>query len=271
MTTPPETQEPVIFMSGVAASSMRTPTLHVTEGVNWTVLPGDYWVVAGLQGAGKTGFLLMTAGLMPPAAGVYRFFGQNMPIFEAHRISDRLRLGMVFDSGRLLNHLTVAQNIYLPLRYHHNLGSEDAAIQLSPLIELLQLGSWMGSTPGTLNRNWRKRAGLARALALRPEVLVLDDPLGGLDPVHAHWWLDLLDELSRGHPWLGGKPMTLVITAENLEPWRGAKHQFALLQDQRFIPVGPWSELETHPEPVLRELFSTKNRAAASEPEEDLG
>jgi phospholipid/cholesterol/gamma-HCH transport system ATP-binding protein len=264
------TEDLVIAMRGVAASSPRSPTLLVTEGIDWTVRRGECWVVAGLQGVGKTGFLLLTGGLIPPAAGTYTLLGQQMPIFESDRLSERLRVGMVFESGRLLNHLTVGQNIALPLRYHENLGAEEAAERLAPLIEMLGLAPWTGSTPGTLGRNWQKRAGLARALALRPEVLVLDNPLGGLDPVHAHWWVTLLEELARGHSWLANRPMTLVLSAEDLEPWRGSRYLFALLQDRRFIPVGSWSELEKHPEPVLQELLAGAPRVRESYRETDL-
>src|SRR5437016_9236274 len=113
--------EPVIEMQEVALGSMRDQTVLVAEEINWTVVAGDYWVVAGLQGSGKSDFLMMTGGLMPPLSGTYRLFGEEMPIFEDARLKKRLRLGLAFETGQLFNQLTVAENIALPLRYHENL------------------------------------------------------------------------------------------------------------------------------------------------------
>ena len=119
-------------MEGVSAGSLRDPTATVAEEVNWTVQAGDYWVVAGLQGSGKSDFLMMTGGLMAPLCGRYRFFGENMPIFEDARLPTRLRLGLVFDGGQLFHHLTVARNVALPLSYHQNLIQDDAEVAAVP-------------------------------------------------------------------------------------------------------------------------------------------
>jgi len=99
---------PAIEMTGVAVGAMRDPDTLVAEGINWTVNAGDYWVVAGLHGAGKSDFLMLTGGLMPPQRGRYQFFGEAMPIFEEARLKERLRLGLVFDGGQLFHQLTVA-------------------------------------------------------------------------------------------------------------------------------------------------------------------
>ena len=186
-------------MTGVAVGALRDPDTTVAEGINWTVNAGDYWVVAGLHGSGKSDFLMLTGGLMAPRQGRYRFFGEEMPIFEEARLKERLRLGLVFEGGQLFNHLTVAENVALPLRYHHNLSRSEAAAAVSELLACTELAPWAESTPGALGRSWQKRAGLARALALKPEVLLVDNPLAGLDPQHVHWWLGFLDQLSKGH------------------------------------------------------------------------
>src|SRR5512137_478123 len=118
---------PVIEMTNLAFGSMADPDITVAEDINWTVKPGDYWVVAGLHGAGKSDFLMLTGGLMPPQSGQYRFFGEPMPIFEDARLKTRLRLGLVFEDGHLFNHLTVLENVALPLEYHRNRESADTA------------------------------------------------------------------------------------------------------------------------------------------------
>ena len=195
---------------------------------------------------------------MPPASGSYRLFGETMPIFEEARLEHRLRLGLVFDTGQLFNHLTVSENIALPLRYHRNLSKAAAEPEVQPILEALELGPWADSTPGAIGRNWQKRVGLARALALKPEVLLLDSPLTGLDLRHVTWWLALLDQLSRGHPLLQGRGMTIILTAADLRPWKGRAHQFAVLQNKRFVVLGDWPKLQTARRELVGELLTTE-------------
>jgi ABC-type transporter Mla maintaining outer membrane lipid asymmetry ATPase subunit MlaF len=244
-------------MEDVSAPSLRDQSIIVAEGVAWTVRTRDYWVLAGLQGAGKSDFLMMTAGLVPPAAGRYRFFGEPMPIFEEHRLKKRLALGLAFETGQLFNHLTVIENVALPLRYHENLTKDQAQEAVAPLLEELELGPWADSTPGAIGRNWQKRVGLARALALKPKVLVVDNPLSGLDIRHANWWLAFLERLSKGHGWLGGQPATLIVSAADLRPWSGRARQYAILREKRFTVLGDWSQTEAASDELTRELLET--------------
>jgi ABC-type transporter Mla maintaining outer membrane lipid asymmetry ATPase subunit MlaF len=229
-------------MRDVSVGTMRDPSIVATEQINWTVTAGDFWVVGGLQGAGKSDFLLMTAGLMAPARGDYRLFGEPMPIFEDSRLPQRLRLGLVFDGGRLFNQLTVWENVALPLRYHRNLSPAEAQGEVQPLLEAMELATRAQSTPGALGRNWHKRVGLARALILKPEVLLLDSPLSGLDLPHLNWWLGFMEQLSRGHPLLQSRPITLVVTAADLRPWKGHARQLAVLRDRQLVVLGPWPQ-----------------------------
>src|SRR5207249_2162397 len=122
----------------------------IVKDVNWTVAQHDFWVIGGLQGAGKTDFLSMTGGLMPPLKGSYRLFGEPMPIFDEPRLKTRLRMGLVFESGQLFNHLTVSENVALPLRYHKNLTQEAAHERVTQLLEALELGPFADSTPGAM-------------------------------------------------------------------------------------------------------------------------
>ena len=247
-------------MTDVAVGTLRDPDRTVAEGINWTVNAGDYWVVAGLHGSGKSDFLMLTGGLMAPRLGQYRFFGEEMPIFEEGRLNERLRLGLVFESGQLFNHLTVAENVGLPLRYHHNLGRSEAAAAVNELLEYTELMPWAESTPSTLGRSWQKRAGLAQALALKPEVLLVDNPLAGLDPRHVHWWLGFLDQLSKGHRLRQGAPVTLVVTTADFHPWKSHARQFAILRNRRFAVLGVWAQLEAASEELVRELLTEQAR-----------
>jgi ABC-type transporter Mla maintaining outer membrane lipid asymmetry ATPase subunit MlaF len=237
----PEVQ-PVIRMQDVAIGSLRNPQAVVAEGVSWTVYPGEYWVVAGLQGSGKSDFAMTLAGLTAPLRGSYRLFEEDMPIFEGDRLATRLRLGLVFDGGHLLQHLSIRENITLPLQYHRILTATELDKRVHTLLEATELTPWAESMPSALGRNWHKRAGLARALILRPEVLILDNPLAGLDPHHTDWWLGFLGLLSAGHPLCGGRPMTLIVTVSDLHPFQGQPVRVATLKDRQFQALGPWPQ-----------------------------
>jgi ABC-type transporter Mla maintaining outer membrane lipid asymmetry ATPase subunit MlaF len=260
--TPETSARCAIEMRGVSVGSMRDLNTVVVEDVNWSVAPGDFWVIGGLQGSGKSDFLMFTGGMMAAVSGTYCFLGQEMPIFEDDRLKDRLRLGFVFENGQLFNHLTVSENVSLPLRYHRNLDKAEAAAETQKLLELTELAPWADSTPGAMARNWQRRAGLARALMLRPEVLLLDNPLAGLDLRHRAWWLNLLGQLSRGHEWMNGRPTTLVVTTNDLRQWRGGARQFAILKDKHLMVLGNWEQVEAASDELVREL-----RASATQNE----
>src|SRR5439155_18402990 len=161
-------------------------------------------------------------------------------------------------SGQLFNHLTVRENIALPLRYHKNLTQEAAHERVTQLLEALELGPFADSTPGAMARNWQKRVGLARALILEPELLLLDAPLTGLDLRHLHWWLSFMDQLWKGHTLVGGRPMTLAVTTADFRPWKGRAHQFAILRDKHFHALGTWAQVENAASDLVRELLAVE-------------
>ena len=124
-----------------------------------------------------------------------------------------------------------------------------AAEELLPLVEKL---------PAELSRNWCKRAGLARALALEPEVLILDNPLHGLGATHRQWWLRFLDEIARE------RNLTVILATDDLRPWAGNDHyRFALLHEGLFLAAGHWPDLlKNHPH-LARTLLAGADRETA--------
>ncbi len=250
---------PAFEMRNVTVTTLRDASVVVLEQVNWTVAVGDFWAVAGLLRSGKSDLLALAAGISRPTRGIHHLFGQELIAgFEHERLALRLCVGLVFDGGQLLHHLTLEENIALPLLYHRGVSPEISA-RVQALVELTGLEPWAGSTPGAVNRNWQQRIGLARALALKPDVLLLDNPLSGLDPRDVGWWLDTLDTLAAGHPIVDGKPLTLVVTGDDLRPWRHRARQFAVLKNQQFIPLGQRADLDGHREPLLQELLPAES------------
>jgi len=251
-----DTSVPVLEMRGVAVSAMREPSKVLLEDVNWTVRPGDYWAVGGLLRSGKSDLLCVAGGLAQPARGECRWFGQPAEaLLEDERLAIRRKVGLVFDGGQLLNELTLAENVALPLRYHLEDEEAEPVERIEALVALTGLEPWAGHRPAEVSRNWLQRFGLARALALKPELLLLDDPLSGLDPRDAAWWVEKLEALAAGDPLLDGHPLTLVVTGNDLRPWRGSARQFAMLQDRSFVGLGDRPALDSQGQPVLNELL----------------
>lgn len=154
-------------------------------------------------------------------------------------LPDRLRIGLVHDGGLLLRHLNVADNISLPLRYHHNATDQEVASRLVSWLKAMELEALAPEFSGNISRNWAQRAGLARACILEPEVLLLDNPLSGLDPQHARWWLQTIAELADGHPLISLRPMTIVVTCDDFRPWIAPGRKYAVLRDRQFEIIDP--------------------------------
>jgi putative ABC transport system ATP-binding protein len=245
-----------IEMIGVDIGIMQDPEFIVFKDINWSVARGEFWVIGAPQRSGKTDFLMTTAGLTPPAGGRYKFYGNETQIFDESRLADRLRMGFVFENADLFHYLAVAENVALPLRYHKNLPPEEGVKAIDELLEWTGLKPLADVSPANLPRSWHKRAALARALTLQPDILLADNPLGALDARHCFWWLRFLDSLARGHKWLGEKPLTIVATTDDFRPWRGSGRRFALLKDKSFVPLGSWNDVISTNEPLAKELLA---------------
>jgi len=251
-----ETSPPLIEMRGVSVGAMRDFSFMVVENVNWSAAAGEFWVIAGQQQSGKSDFLKMTAGLMSPMTGSYKLFGVETRDLGEAELPERLRVGFVFESGQLFNQLTIRENVALPLQYHRDLPSVAAAQEVQTLLDLMELTPLADITPANISDKWRQRAALARALILKPEMLLLDNPLGRLGGRHLHWWLRFLNRFWRGHEWVGGKPMTIIATTDDLRPWQGAQRKYALLRDKQFLPLGSWNDVAAADDPVVKELLA---------------
>lgn len=247
---------PAIEMRGVNVVAMRDASFNVVAGVNWLVAPGEFWVIAGTQHSGKSDFLKLAAGLIMPVKGSYKLFGFETQNLGEAELAKRLQVGFVFEGGQLFNQLTLRENISLPLQYHRDLTAAAAGPEVQTLLELLELADLAEVLPPHISSNWLQRAALARALILKPDLLLLDNPLSRLDARHLQWWLRFLNRLCRGHEWRGGKPMTLVATTNDLRPWQGAQRKFALLHDGKFSTLGSWNDVETAGDPVVKELLA---------------
>jgi ABC-type transporter Mla maintaining outer membrane lipid asymmetry ATPase subunit MlaF len=254
-----QTQSPentLIELRDVTVTTMRDNSFVVLENVDWRVAREEFWVVAGQQHSGKSDLVLLAAGLIPPLSGEFQLFGQDPQNFDETHLKERLRIGVVLEAAQLFSHLTIAENIALPLRYHKNLAAAEAEAETKSLLDLMELSPLADVTPANVAASWRHRAALARALIMRPELLLLDNPLAGLASRHVYWWVRFLDKLWRGHEFFGGRPVTIAATTDDLRPWKNARRKFALLHEKKFIPLGFWNEVETADDAAVKELLA---------------
>jgi phospholipid/cholesterol/gamma-HCH transport system ATP-binding protein len=156
----------------------------VLEGVDLDVFPGDLLVIMGGSGSGKSTMLRLMIGAILPDEGVVRAFGRDISqLDEAELNAVRRRIGILFQSGALFNSMTVGENVALPLLEHTMLDHKIIDIQVKIYLNQVGLFEHADKLPAQLSGGMKKRAGLARALALDPEVVFYDEPSAGLDPV----------------------------------------------------------------------------------------
>jgi ABC-type transporter Mla maintaining outer membrane lipid asymmetry ATPase subunit MlaF len=239
--------ELIIELRDVTVPSRRDAELAIIEKINWSVRAGEFWVVGGQQGTGKSDLTFMLAGLTKPLSGSYVLYGQDMGShFGDEFLPNRLRVGMVFDDARLFGSLTVAGNVALPIQYHHSASEEDVSSWVSALLQAFELSDIAEEKPAALSRTWRRRAALARALVLRPEVLILENPVRGLDARHAVWWMDFVSKLWRGKTLISEKPMTIIASTDEFWPWRNSGAQFAIISREGLATVGTTAPQDEH-------------------------
>jgi len=265
MTTPPSPQPPpaapLLEMIGVTVVASRNPAIIRIENLDWTIQPGEFWVVGGPPDSGKTDLLATAACLSRPMRGRHRLFGQDTRVVPTEQfLPDRLRVGVVFaDGGRLLQQLTVTENLALPWCYHHNCSFDAAADRVRSLLAAHGLEFLAAQPCHRLGRPWRQRVALARALMLGPDLLFLDNPTGGLNPGQIDWWMDWLDRLHTGHAPPDHRPITLVVATDDLRPWCRPGRQFAILHQNRWRLLGNSDKLADCTELAVRELLGERS------------
>jgi len=230
----------------------------VHDHVDLDVIRGEVLGVVGGSGSGKSVLLRSIIGLNKPLSGSIKVFGQETAEIDSEDFKGlQLRWGVLFQEGALFSSQTVAQNIQVPMRrwthMSQSLMDELAAMKLS-LVGLPEDSA--KKFPSELSGGMKKRAGLARALALDPELLFLDEPTSGLDPISAAQFDELVSNLQKS---LG---LTVFMVTHDLDTLRATTDRIAVLVNKK-ITVGTIKTLMHDPDPWIHEYFSgVRGRAA---------
>ncbi len=229
----------------------------ILDGVDLTVQPGEVRVILGGSGCGKSTLLKHCIGLAQPAGGSVTLLGEKLAEVEgAAREQLLTRIGVLFQYGALLGSLTIAENVALPLREHTDLPAEVIAEAVRLKLALVELSHAEHLLPSELSGGMRKRAALARAMALDPQILFCDEPSAGLDPLTS---AELDELILRLKDRFG---MAVVVVTHELASIEKISDEVLMLSGGKVIADGPLAEVKRADQPEIRAFFG---RVAAGE------
>ncbi len=231
----------------------------VHDGLDLDVYRGEVLGIVGGSGTGKSVLLRSIVGLIRPKAGSIKVFGVDVLAGpEAVRRTIERRWGVLFQDGALFSSLTVLQNVTTPMREHLDL---DPAVQRAlGELKISMVGLPLdacGKYPSELSGGMRKRAGLARALALDPEIVFLDEPTAGLDPIGASAFDRLIRELQAS---LG---LTVFLVTHDLDTLHATCDRIAVLAEKKVLVTGSMADMMEVDHPWVREYFHGPRARAA--------
>jgi phospholipid/cholesterol/gamma-HCH transport system ATP-binding protein len=223
----------------------------VIDGISLQVRRGETLVIMGGSGCGKSTLLRHIIGVMKPNAGSVKIFGDEITTKSEREIGDiRRRFGMLFQSGALLASLTVGENVALPLLHHTDMSAGEVQDTVIRKLQMVGLNGFENLKPAEISGGMRKRVGLARALALDPELLFSDEPTSGLDPIMTAVVDKLTLELTHG------SGMTAVVVTHDMTSAFRIATRMIMLGRGRIIAQGSPDEIRTHPDPEVQQFIN---------------
>lgn len=211
----------------------------VLDGIDLEVAPGETLAVLGRSGTGKSVLLKLLVGLQQPDSGSIRIQGQDIVGMPADRLREvRSKIGFLFQSAALYDSLTVEQNVAFPLQRHTKLPALQQRQQVRELLASVGLDKDFDKLPADISGGMRKRVGLARALAISPDILLFDEPTAGLDPITAAEIGELILKLHKE------RNLASVIVTHDLHGARAVADRMALLCDGQIVAEGSFAQLQ---------------------------
>ncbi len=248
--TQPNGAEPVIEVRNLVA---RYGEQVVLNDVTFDVPRGEIFVILGGSGCGKTTLLKHMTGLLKPASGQVCYSGADITTLDEDQLAGIQRnIGIAFQSGALFNSLTVGENVALPMREYTDMPEDLIQATVVLKLSLVGLASAKELLPEQLSGGMKKRAGLARAIALDPPIVYFDEPSAGLDPIMASGLDNLILDLKR---LLG---ITFIIVTHELESIKKIADHVLMLDGGKAVFRGTVREAQTSSIPRVRQFFERK-------------
>jgi len=228
---------------------------RVLEDINLDIYPGEIMVVMGGSGCGKSTLLRLLIGSLEPDQGSIKLFGQEITTLEEKQLNEvRKKFGILFQSGALFNSMSVGENVALLLREHTDLDKATIEIMVKIKLEMVGLREHADKMPAQLSGGMKKRAGLARAIALDPKILFYDEPSAGLDPVTSAEVDQLIIDLTKK------LHVTSVVVTHEMDSAFTIADRMCLLDQGRILKLGSRKEFEALRECWPEQLTSEQDK-----------
>jgi len=242
-------RDPIVRLDHVSKSF---GTHRVLDDVTLDIPKGTAFVLLGRSGTGKSVALRHIIGLMRPDAGRILIEGRDIGPLDARGLTEvRKHIGFLFQNAALFDSMTVGENAAFPLRRHTRLSDHEIRDRARQKLADVGLEREFDKMPADLSGGMKKRAALARAMALNPGILLVDEPSAGLDPITSREIDELLVERKRGGT-------TLVMVTHNIPSARTIGDELALLHDGRLVARGTASELDRDREPLVQAFMRSQ-------------
>ena len=223
---------------------------EILHGLSFDVMRGETLVILGGSGSGKSTLLRTLVGLERPSSGEIWLHGKNVTeISDAEMNEIRRGIGMSFQGGALFGSMTVGENVALPLREHTKLEEPTIEIMVRLKLDQVGLAGFENYLPAQLSGGMKKRAAVARALAMDPEILFFDEPSAGLDPIIAAGVDELILELKKAFH------MTIVVVTHELASAFLIADRMVLMDKGNIVAMGSKEEMRSSTHPRVRQFF----------------
>jgi len=241
-----------------SASVVEVEALHksfgnqrVLNGISLTVRRGETLAVLGRSGTGKSVLLRIIIGLEKPDSGSVRIHGEDIAGLELDQLGEiRKKMGFLFQHAALYDSLTVEQNVAFPLLHHKKgMSKSEQRDRVKNLLAEVGMEDAFAKMPSDISGGMQKRVGLARALALEPDILLLDEPTAGLDPISSGEIDDLVLKLQQEHQ------MASIVVTHDLHSAKAIADRLALLNEGNVVIEGSFEELQQSDIEFVREFL----------------
>ena len=252
-------REAMISLRNLRVSYGEREILH---GIGLDVMSGETLVILGGSGSGKSTLLRTLVGLERPSSGEIWLKGKNIAAISSHEMDEiRKKIGMSFQGGALFGSMTVGENVALPLREHTKLEESTIEIILRLKLDQVGLSGFENYMPAQLSGGMKKRAAVARALAMDPEILFFDEPSAGLDPIIAAGVDQLILELKQAFH------MTIIVVTHELASAFLIADRMVLIDKGNVVAIGSTEEMRLSTHPRVRQFL---DRIAEPEVSQEL-